>query len=459
MSSTFRLTRNLIGGIVLLTAMAGWWIGYRSTERMAESAELAARSQDVIVAIRGVAVSLRKAAAAVRDAQAREDNGRFDNYRSAAAAYRKEMATLRLLLADDPGQAARLDALERSVAPHLDLLDAAAAGTAPLPPNEPPAENVAAGMSDLIDQLEAHEQALAEDRAREARARAREAIVVETFNAVLAVVTILGGFLLFNRDVTRQQRDDARLHQALKDADAANEAKTHFLATVSHEIRTPLNAVSGMSELLLDTRLDAEQTEFARTVHDNADALTMLIGDLLDSARIEAGKIVLDPAPFDLRQLVEGVAELLVVRAEAKGVELVIDVPPETPRRLVGDRARLRQILMNLVGNAVKFTEQGEVTIRARAEPAAAGSVDLTTRGDRHRDRDSTRSPGPDFRAVRPGGSDDGAPVRRNGARPGNLPLAHRADGRPAVARERARTRQHVRSCADAAAGADAAGR
>ena len=375
--SRFRLTRNLIGGIVLLTALAGWSIGYRSTERMAESAQLAARSQDVIVAIRGVAVALRRAATAVRNAQARVDSGRLDDYRTAAAAYRKEMATLRRLLASEPGQPARLDALEQSVAPHLDLLDAAAAGTVPLPPNEPPGDAVATGIIDLLDQLEAHEQVLAEERAREARARADEAILVETFNAVLAVITILGAFLLFNRDVTRQQRDDARLRGALKDADAANEAKTHFLATVSHEIRTPLNAVSGMSELLLDTQLDPEQTEFARTVHDNADALTMLIGDLLDSARIEAGQISLDPAPFDLRQLIEGVAELLVVRAEAKGVELVIDLPPEMPRRLVGDRARLRQILMNLVGNAVKFTERGEVTIRARAEPAVAGSVDL----------------------------------------------------------------------------------
>ena len=103
----------------------------------------------------------------------------------------------------------------------------------------------------------------------------------------------------------------------------------------------------------------------------------MLIGDLLDSSRIDAGQVFLDSAPFDLRELVDGVADLLVVRAEAKGVELVVDVAPAMPRRLVGDRTRLRQVLMNLVGNAVKFTEQGEVTIRARVEPAGEGRVHL----------------------------------------------------------------------------------
>jgi two-component system, sensor histidine kinase and response regulator len=375
---TFRLTRNLLGGGVLLMALAGWSIGYRSTQRMAESAELAALSQDVIVAVRGVSVALRQAAAAVRSAHAHADNGRLDDYRTAAMAYRKEMATLRRLLGDEPGQLARLDALERIVTPHLDLLDAAAAGTAPLPPNEPPDEPVAAAVEGLLGELETREQALAEERARDARARAQGAILVQTFNALLAVLTIFGAFVLFNRDVTRQQRDDARLREAVKDADAANEAKTHFLAMVSHEIRTPLNAVSGMSELLLDTRLAPEQAEFARAVHSNAEALSMLIGDLLDSSRIEAHQLFLDPAPFDLRELVEGVAELLALRAEARGVAFIVDVPPGTPRGLVGDRARLRQVLMNLVGNAVKFTERGDVTIRARVEPAVEGPVHLS---------------------------------------------------------------------------------
>ncbi len=198
----------------------------------------------------------------------------------------------------------------------------------------------------------------------------RELVVAQRINALVALAAIIGTFWLFNLELSRQERDEARLRDALREADSANEAKSRFLATVSHEIRTPLNAVSGMSDLLLETRLDAEQKEFARAVHNNAEALSTLIGDLLDSSRIEAGQVSLDAAPFDLRELVESVAELLVVRAEAKGVELVVDFPPAAPRRLVGDRARLRQVLMNLVGNAVKFTEQGEVTMRVRAELA-----------------------------------------------------------------------------------------
>jgi hypothetical protein len=157
---TFRLTRNLIGGVVLLTARAGWWMGYRSTQRMAESAQLAARSQDVIVAIRGVAVALSRAAAAVRNAHASGDNGRLDDYRTAAASYRTEMETLRRLMTGEPAQLGRLDSLERIVAPHLEVLDAAAAGAIPLPATEPPPESVATAVGELLGELEGRERRL-----------------------------------------------------------------------------------------------------------------------------------------------------------------------------------------------------------------------------------------------------------------------------------------------------------
>ena len=163
------------------------------------------------------------------------------------------------------------------------------------------------------------------------------------------------------------------LRAALHAADAASDAKSRFLATVSHEIRTPLNAVSGMTQLLLDTRLNSEQREFARTVHSNAEALSILIGDLLDTSKIEAGQVDLEAMPFDLWELVEGVVEILVVRADIKGVELILDLAPDAPRSLVGDRNRLRQVLMNLVGNAVKFTEQGHVIVRLRSRLSADG--------------------------------------------------------------------------------------
>ncbi len=371
---SFRRARNLIGAAALLAAVTGWAIGYRAIGRMAETAEDAARSEDIIVTIRGVVAALSRATAVSRDARLTA-NQRLGALRNAEVTYRREMERLRQLMNDKPDQIARLDAIDQLVGPRVTALEAAADGSAPLAPDGPAAVLLFTAIDGPLGELEAREQALAQGRAAESRARARAALLVQTLDAIVAVVTICGAFLLFSRDVSRRERDEARLREALHAADAANVAKTHFLATVSHEIRTPLNAVSGMSELLLDTRLDPEQIEFARAVHNNAEALAMLIGDLLDSSRIEAGQVFLESTPFDLRELIEGVAELLAVRAEAKGVELVIDVPPAMPRRLIGDRARLRQVLMNLVGNAVKFTEQGEVTIRARVEPPVDGRV------------------------------------------------------------------------------------
>jgi signal transduction histidine kinase/CheY-like chemotaxis protein/HPt (histidine-containing phosphotransfer) domain-containing protein len=239
-------------------------------------------------------------------------------------------------------------------------------------------ENVAR-LQQIVDSLEAaaggdltdiDRQMIRQVPARIAAARAEVsaqngALVAE---GLLSILVLLALALMFNRNLSRQQRDQEKLTAAMQAADAANSAKSRFLATVSHEIRTPLNALSGMNQLLLDTRLDSEQMEYARTVHSNAEALSLLIGDLLDSSKIEAGQMDLESLPFDVWELAESVAEILVVRADIKGVELILDIAPEVPRSLVGDGNRLRQVLMNLVANAVKFTEQGEVILRVRSE-------------------------------------------------------------------------------------------
>ena len=232
---------------------------------------------------------------------------------------------------------------------------------------------ITADMSDILAVLENEELRIFGGQIQEARARAQTAATMLIVNEAFTFLVLLGAAYQFNRDLTRRQHADRALREAIQAADAANLAKTQFLATVSHEFRTPLHAISGMSELLLETRLDSEQAEFARSVQVNAQSLGMLIGDLLDSSKIEAGQVDLQPEPFDLRELIEGVAELLVVRAEGKGVDLIVDLPPEGPWHLVGDYTRLRQVLMNLVGNAVKFTAEGEVAIRAQVSPSTDG--------------------------------------------------------------------------------------
>lgn len=151
---------------------------------------------------------------------------------------------------------------------------------------------------------------------------------------------------------------------ALERAEAAIEAKARFLATVSHEIRTPLNGVLGMADLLADTKVDAEQRTYVEAIKTSGEALLSLIDEILDFSKIEAGKLDFNPEPFDLTGMVEGVAELMAPRAQGKDIEIAVFVAGDVPSHVVSDAARLRQVLLNLAGNAIKFTETGGVGLR-----------------------------------------------------------------------------------------------
>ena len=249
-----------------------------------------------------------------------------------------------------------------------------------------------------------------------------------------------------------QQMDNAaRLTQLVREleiakhrAEEATAAKGQFLANMSHEIRTPMNAVIGMTDLALRTRLTAHQRELIGSVKEAADSLLSLVNDILDFSKIEARKLELESIGFSLRDTVGDALRIVAPRAHEKALELACRIHPDVPDTLMGDPGRLRQVLLNLVGNAIKFTDRGEVVVtaeivndtrRRRAHPLCR---------PRHGHRHPVVEAVADLRSVRAGRWIDDAALRRHRSGPCHLRAARRVDGRPHLDRQRSRQRQRL---------------
>jgi len=377
-----------IGFAVVVTVLAvvgaAW---YRGTTRYVDDSRWVHHTYDVIDALDDLLGAAKDAELGQRGYLLTSDSSYLRGYEGALRAVPPALARVRTLTSDNPVETARLPGLERVLAERLGLLDQIIA----LQRGGKPAAAIAlvrtgAGkramdqVRRIVGAMHADETQLLAARSQRFRESERNAFIVSAAALVVVLIVLLVLYYFGRVELTERLRAerDARTStrealEARMAAERAAEARSQFLANMSHEIRTPMNAVMGMTELLLDGEVTNDQRRSLRLIQSSAESLLAIINDILDISKIESGSLELESIPFDLPGLVDTTARLLAGRGTQRPVELLCDVRADVPRTVRGDPGRLRQIITNLLGNALKFTERGEVVVTVRLTAIQGG--------------------------------------------------------------------------------------